>query len=189
MAEINHFLESNRQNTLTHYTAQFYFSIPPENIRNPLGCYCCLVIIVLELVFRKIKEISNIEGSEIFQKKFIYTVYADDTTFLLKNTESVINLLEIFKHFSHFSGLTSNKSECEIAVIGVLKGLKVALCGMRCVNLHEDTIKILGIHYLYNGAITKFKKSTGWTFDSLELNISYVVLVIEIKSSFVKLHL
>ena len=31
-----------------------------------------------------------------------------------------------------------------------MKGLKVALCGMRCVNLHEDTIKTLGIHYSYN---------------------------------------
>ena len=28
--------------------------------------------------------------------------------------------------------------------------VKVALCGMRCVNLHEDTVKILGIHYSYN---------------------------------------
>ena len=31
-----------------------------------------------------------------------------------------------------------------------MKGLTVALCGMRCVNLHEDTIKTLGIHYSYN---------------------------------------
>ena len=67
--------------------------------------------------------------------------------FLLKNTESVKNLLEIFKHFSQFSGLKPNKSKCEIAGIGVLKEVKVALCGMRCVNLHEDTIKILRIHY------------------------------------------
>ena len=28
--------------------------------------------------------------------------------------------------------------------------MKVALCGMRCVNLYEDTTKILGIHYSYN---------------------------------------
>ena len=68
----------------------------------------------------------------------------------LKNTESVINLLEIFKHFSQFSSLEPNKSKCEIAGIGVLKEEKVALCGMRCVNLHEDTTKILGIHYWYN---------------------------------------
>ena len=34
--------------------------------------------------------------------------------------------------------------------IGVLKVLKVALCGVRCVNLHENTIKKLRIHYSYN---------------------------------------
>ena len=78
------------------------------------------------------------------------TAYADDTTFFLKHTESVINLLEIFKYFSQFSGLKPNKSTCEIAGIGVLKGVKVAICGMRCVNLHEETIKILEIHYSYN---------------------------------------
>ena len=105
---------------------------------------------MLEVVFQIIKETSIIKGFEIFPKKFIYTAYADDTTFFLKNTESVTNLLEIFKHFSQFSGLKPNKSKCEIAGIGVLKGVKVALCGMRCVNLFEDTIKILGIHYSYN---------------------------------------
>ena len=115
---------------------------------DPISAY--LFIIVLEVVFRIIKKTSNIEGFEIFQRKFIFTAYADDTTFFLKNTESVKNLLEIFKHFSQFSGLKPNKSKCEIAGIGVLKGVKVALCGMRCVNLHEDTIKILGIHYSYN---------------------------------------
>ena len=39
---------------------------------DPISAY--LFIIVLEAVFRIIKEISNIEGFEIFQKKFIYTV-------------------------------------------------------------------------------------------------------------------
>ena len=94
-----------------------------------------LFIIVLEVVFQIIKETSNIKCFEIFQKEFIYIAYADDTTFFLKNTESVIDLLEIFKHFSQFSGLKPNKSKCEVASIGVLKGVKVTLCGMRCVNL------------------------------------------------------
>ena len=82
--------------------------------------------------------------------KFIFTAYTDDTTFFLKNTESIINLLEIFKHFSQFSGLKPNKSKCEIAGTGVQKGVKVAFCSMRCVSLHEDIITILGIHYSYN---------------------------------------
>ena len=67
---------------------------------------------MLEVVFWIIKETPNIEGFEIFQKKFIFTTYADDTTLFLKNTESVINLLEIFKHFSQFSGLKPKKSKC-----------------------------------------------------------------------------
>ena len=109
-----------------------------------------LFIIVLQVVFRIMKEKSNIEGFEIFQKKFIFTAYTDDTTSFLQNIKSAINLLEIFKYFSQFSGLKPNKSKCEIAGIGVLKGVKVAICGMRCVNLHEETIKILEIHYSYN---------------------------------------
>ena len=67
----------------------------------------------------------------------------DDSSFFLENTESFINLLEIGKHISSFPGLKPNKSKCEIAGIGVLKGVKVVLRGMRCVNLHEDTIKTL----------------------------------------------
>ena len=61
-----------------------------------------------------------------------------------------INLLEIFEHCSHFFSLKPNISKCEIISKGVLKGVKVALCGMRCSNLHEDTTKMLGIHYSYN---------------------------------------
>ena len=33
---------------------------------------------------------------------------------------------------------------------GVLNGVKQALCGMKCVNLNNDVIKILGICYSYD---------------------------------------
>ena len=35
-------------------------------------------------------------------------------------------------------------------MIGVLKGVKLALCGMKCVNLYNDVIKILGICCSYD---------------------------------------
>ena len=73
-----------------------------------------------------------------------------DTTFFLQNKNSVKILLETFHAFSLFSGLKPNKSKCEIARIGLLKGVNVALCGMECVDLKKETIKILGIHYSYN---------------------------------------
>ena len=34
--------------------------------------------------------------------------------------------------------------------IGVLNGVQVALCDMKCVNLNNETVKILGVHFLYN---------------------------------------
>ena len=90
------------------------------------------------------------KGIELFQHEFLYTAYADDTTFFLKDKNSIILLSDVFRNFSLFSGLKPNKSKCEIEGIGVLKGVQVALCGMQCIDLNESTIKILGIHYSYN---------------------------------------
>ena len=55
--------------------------------------------------------------------------------------------------FSIFSGLKSNKSKCELAGVGVLKRVQMALFGMKCVNLKNNTIKILGIDFSYNKSL------------------------------------
>ena len=52
--------------------------------------------------------------------------------------------------FSNFSGLKFNKTKFEIAGIGVLNGLQVELCGMKCVNFNNQTMKILRVHFLYH---------------------------------------
>ena len=64
--------------------------------------------------------------------------------------KSAIELMNIFYIFSKFSGLKSNKSKCEIAGIGALKGVQVALCGKRCVDFVSNIVKVLGIYYSYN---------------------------------------
>ena len=60
--------------------------------------------------------------------------------------KSVIELMNIFDIFSKFSGLKPNKSKCEIASIGVLKGVQAALCGMRCIDLVFNIVKMLRIY-------------------------------------------
>ena len=92
----------------------------------------------------------NINGLNIFENTFLYTAYADDTTFFLKDKKSVIELMKTFDIFSTFSGLKPNKSKCEIAGLGALKGVKLALCGMECIDLMFDAIKILGVYYSYD---------------------------------------
>ena len=59
-------------------------------------------------------------------------------------------MVNSFHIFSRFSGLRPNLSKCEIASIGFLKGVKVAVCGIQCVDLILGTIKILGMHFNYN---------------------------------------
>ena len=59
-------------------------------------------------------------------------------------------MVNSFHIFSRFSGLRPNLSKCKIAGIGVLKRVKVAACGIQCVDLILDTIKILGTHFSYN---------------------------------------
>ena len=59
-------------------------------------------------------------------------------------------MVNSFYIFSRFSGLRPNLSKCEIAGIGILKGVKVAVCGIQCVDLVLDNIKILGTHFSNN---------------------------------------
>ena len=59
-------------------------------------------------------------------------------------------MVNSFHIFSRFSGLRPNASKSEIAGIGVLKWVKVAVCGIQCVDSVLDTIKILGTHFSYN---------------------------------------
>ena len=115
---------------------------------DPISAY--LFILVLEIVFIFVKESENVQSLTIFNNQFLYTAYVDDTTFFLSDENSVTKVIQIFEHFSIFSELKPNKSKCEIAGIDVLKRAQMALCGMECVNLKNNTIKILGIYFSYN---------------------------------------
>ena len=61
--------------------------------------------------------------------------------------------MNVFDTFSVYSGLKSSKSKCEIAGIDVLKEVSVELCGMECIDLTKNSVKILGIHFSYNRKI------------------------------------
>ena len=75
----------------------------------------------------------NIKSLNVSNNAFLYTAYAEDTTFL-QNEKSVTEILNNFTMISQFSGLKISKSKSEIARIGMMKGVKLALCGVECVN-------------------------------------------------------
>ena len=60
-------------------------------------------------------------------------------------------MVVVFYPFLDFSGL-------KIAGNGVLKGVQVAVCGLRFIDLMNDTLKILGTHFSYNEKLKEEKK-------------------------------
>ena len=131
----------------------------------PVSAY--LFILALEVLFVFVKSNENIKGIEVFKHTFLYTTYADDSTFFLRDIPSVKELINSFNQFYHFSDLKTNIEKCEIAGIGSLKMVKEAACGLKCIDLSNDTIKILGIHFSYskevhmqNNFLTTIKENT-----------------------------
>ena len=90
------------------------------------------------------------KGINIFKHTYLYSAYADSTTFFLRDKRSIKELLNTFATFSIYSGLKPNHEKCEIAGIGVLKSVKVAVCGMKCIHLCNDTLKIPGMDFSCN---------------------------------------
>ena len=58
---------------------------------NPISAY--LFILALEIASLFIMQNENINGLNIFENTFLYTAYADDTTFFLKGEKSVTELM------------------------------------------------------------------------------------------------
>ena len=100
----------------------------------------------------------EIEGMTIFDYNYLYSTYADDTTFFLKDIISIKHMVETFDFFPYFSGLKQNLRKSEIVGIGVPKGVQMAVCGMRSIDLNSDTLKVLGTHFSYNKKLKEEKK-------------------------------
>ena len=59
-------------------------------------------------------------------------------------------LMETFSTFSQYCCLKQNCEKCEVAEIRVPISVKVAVCGIKCVDLCKDTVTITGLHFPYN---------------------------------------
>ena len=119
---------------------------------DPIAAY--FFIMVLEVFFIMIRNNNNINHMKILDFSYILTAYADDTTFFVADSNSIVEINNTFNLFSQFSGLTLNNSKCEICGIGVKKGDNTALCGFRNKDLTSDSIKVLGVHFSYNNDIS-----------------------------------
>ena len=120
-----------------------------------------LLILCLEIVFILIKANKTVKRINIFvHTYYLYSAYADGTTFFLRDKRCIKELINAFSAFSTYSALKLNYKKPKIASIRVLKNVKVAVFGMKCINFSNDTVKITGIHFSYNKeSTTSYHKS------------------------------
>ena len=118
---------------------------------DPISAY--LFVLALEILFQLIKSKPEIKGLTIFDHYYYYS-----TTFFLQDTISIKHMVDVCYLFSYFSGLKQNLKKSEIAGIRALKGVQVAVCGLHCIDLNNDTLKISGTLFSYNEKLKEEKK-------------------------------
>ena len=96
-----------------------------------------------------IKNKKNIKSVKMFDT-LLYTAYADDSTFFLKDKNLIKETLNTINYFSSFTGLKPNLSTCKVVGIGGLKGFKVVISGIKCIDLTKEAITILGVFFSYD---------------------------------------
>ena len=64
---------------------------------DPISTF--LFILALEVLFLLIKTKPDITGLTIFDRCYFYSAYADDTTFFLRDTISMNNMVDTFQFF------------------------------------------------------------------------------------------
>jgi len=87
---------------------------------DPISAY--LFLLVIEIFFTRIRKNPDIKGIKIFDFEYKLSAYADDATCTVGNEESILAILNTFDIFSKYSGLSLNKTKCEVCCIGAKRG-------------------------------------------------------------------
>ena len=116
---------------------------------DPLSPY--LFILCLETLFIQIRNDKSIRGFKFGKIEIKLTSFADDVTFLVKDTQSLRKILKLIKRYGIFSSLKMNVEKCEACWIG--RSDKPVNC--KWISLTNNAIKILGTHFSYNKLLEK----------------------------------
>ena len=78
------------------------------------------------------------------------TAFADDTTFLVRDIQSLRRMLHLAKYFQEYFSFKFNVEKCEACWIGKAKGQSSKPIQCKWISLNRSSIKILGAHFSYN---------------------------------------
>ena len=115
---------------------------------DPLSAY--IFISCLEIFFIQVRSDTSIRGFKYNGIDIKLMAFADDTTCLVRDTQSLRRMLNLAKYFQEYSSLKFNVEKCEACWIGRVKGKSSKPIQCKWINLNQNSIKILGVHFSYN---------------------------------------
>ncbi len=112
---------------------------------DPVSPY--LFNIAMEVLALAIRNSTNIEGFNIQGHSFKLLQFADDTTVLLQNKESLLHLKQLLVRFGLLSGLKINEDKTETIGLGAWKNLNEYYHGFK---ISPKPVKVLGIWFCHD---------------------------------------
>jgi Reverse transcriptase (RNA-dependent DNA polymerase) len=104
-------------------------------------------VLAIELLATAVRNSEQIQGIKVNQEELKICQYADDTTLLLRNDESVTQAFNLLNQFSKCSGLKVNNSKSRAMGIGKWRRRTGQLQQM---DISPAVIKILGVYIGYD---------------------------------------
>ena len=111
-----------------------------------------LFIIAIEFLAQTIRRSRNIKGITIQPNQEVrLSLYADDSTAFLADTQSVSNLFDLLHQFEKCSGLKINQSKSELLWLASQCHRKDSILNLQ---LSCDPVYALGVHFSYDQEAT-----------------------------------
>ncbi len=109
------------------------------------GCALSALIFVLsvEVMAINIRDNPNINGFVCNDREIKNSLYADDTTLLLRNLESLDVAIDTVNKFSAVAGPKLNKDKTEGILLGTLKNTVIEYSGIKFTN---NAVRALGVY-------------------------------------------
>ena len=120
---------------------------------DPLAPY--LFILIIEMLATVVRENKYIKGIIIGDMEVKQCLYADDTTYFLKDITSFQHLMKVLNQFSKLTSLKVNYDKSEAAWLGGSKASKHYPVECQWVDLTTDAISILGIKFTYDSSLSR----------------------------------
>ena len=102
-------------------TTQYFHLETGVRQGDSISAYIFILCFRSEVLSFLVRNNKDIKGLNIFDHLFLYTAYADDTTFFLENKESIEELVKAFTLLFSFSDSKPNISKYKICGLDPLK--------------------------------------------------------------------